>query len=457
MWKPELAPMSGRGKTKALFEAIAKAVRTGELSEGEKLPPQRDLAHALGLSFQTVSNAYRKAQGAKLVTSEVGRGTYVSSQPPNRPGSFILNPGPSDQIDLSVTYLSHLPILDDLFRDTVEALGQEPGNPWMYQSRPVAGAQRHRLTAAAWLRGMNVEAGAEQLFIVNGATQGIFLALAAVTNPGNTVLTETLTENGTIGAASLLGLNLQGVNTDEKGIIPEALDEACRRFQDVAALVWVPSLGNPKAHMADEKRREDIARVADRHDIALIEDEVYRPLVDRGLPAAPTLYPRKGFFTTSLTKSVMTGLRVGYLVAPPPYTFRIATAMRSTTWSCPPLLSEIADRWLADGTVEMLNDLRRKEAVARHALVTDYLAPYIQGSHMYAPYAWLRLPEGWTETTISNELQEANLLVSTSAPFAVATGTEPGVRISVSCLEDRKHLRRALHILKDTFEKLPMP
>ncbi|TKT78319.1 PLP-dependent aminotransferase family protein [Aquamicrobium sp. LC103] len=456
MWTPVLDTKQHGGKSKALLRALSQAIENGELSFGERLPPQRDLAHALNLSFQTVNTAYREAQMAGLIQSVVGRGSFVNARGSSGTGSFILAPGPGDQIDLSVTFLAHHPDLDRMFHETISSISQERSPAWMYQSRPVAGAHAHVAAGLDWLRGMNAGATMDRLFIVNGATHGVFLALSAVAKAGDTVLTENLTENGTIGAAHILGLELHGVESDEQGIIPEALEEACRRHRRVAALVWVPTFGNPTAHLAGPRRREQIAEIADRYDIAVIEDEVYKPLVDADLPAITTMLPKKGFFTTSFTKSVMTGLRVGYLVTPGPYTYRVASAMRCTTWSCAPLMSELATRWLADGDIDDIIRIRRTEAVARQELVSKYLEKHVRGSHPLAPYCWLKIPEGWTETSLAAELQERKILINTSAPFAIDPDAEPGIRVSLSGAPDRQTLERALTIIRDTFEKLPI-
>ncbi|OLS59482.1 hypothetical protein PSEMO_54490 [Pseudomonas putida] len=76
MWTPTL-PDDGQPRYLALVEAIARAIEYGELKVGERLPPQRRLAWALGLNPSTTQQAYREAAARHLVSGEVGRGTYV--------------------------------------------------------------------------------------------------------------------------------------------------------------------------------------------------------------------------------------------------------------------------------------------------------------------------------------------------------------------------------------------
>ena len=78
MWIP-LITDSAQPRYLALVDAIAHAISCGELKPGERLPPQRRLAWALGWNPSTTMQAYREAARRHLVSGEVGRGTYVLS------------------------------------------------------------------------------------------------------------------------------------------------------------------------------------------------------------------------------------------------------------------------------------------------------------------------------------------------------------------------------------------
>jgi DNA-binding transcriptional MocR family regulator len=269
------------------------------------------------------------------------------------------------------------------------------------------------------------------------------------------VLTEAMTENGILGAANLLGLSLRGLPTDDAGIIPEAFDAACAKG-GVAALVWVPTFGNPTNHLADRARREAIADVAARHKVPVIEDEVYKPLLEQAQPSICELLPDLGFLCTSLTKSVMTGLRVGYLVAPHSFALRVASLLRATTWSAPPLVAEIAARWLADGTAEQLIRVQRREATQRHKLVMDVLGAHVQRAHPLALSAWLRVPEGWSENALLRVLRDRNVLVTASTPFVVdRVLAQSGIRVSTAGRVSQQALASALQTMRETLQQLP--
>ena len=90
-WTPR-AETSGKPRYIAIADAIEKDVRDGRLSPGTRLPPQRMLAKQLGIDFTTVSRGYSEAQSRGLVTSHVGRGTFISkpTEAPNGPDPLRL-------------------------------------------------------------------------------------------------------------------------------------------------------------------------------------------------------------------------------------------------------------------------------------------------------------------------------------------------------------------------------
>ena len=103
------------------------------------------------------------------------------------------------------------------------------------------------------------------------------------------------------------------------------------------------------------------------------------------------MIPDLGFFVTSFTKSVMTGLRVGYLVVPPAYSIRVGSILRVTGWSATNVVAEMASRWVEDGTAERLLAVQRREMRARQAIVAEVLGPVLAAAH---PLVALRAAEG---------------------------------------------------------------
>ena len=118
MWTPTLND-SAQPKYLALVEAITRAIESGELKVGERLPPQRRLAWNLGLNPSTTMQAYREAARRHLVSGEVGRGTYVLAG--SKEATLFRLKQPSERPAL-IDLCTNVPVTDEDSQDEVLAL-----------------------------------------------------------------------------------------------------------------------------------------------------------------------------------------------------------------------------------------------------------------------------------------------------------------------------------------------
>ena len=453
-WQPKLAKRKGVTKHRLLTECIIADIDANVLPAHARMPTHRDLARTLGVSVQTVSLSYKEAERRGYLRGEVGRGTFVRSRVTEKADRFMLDRDPGETVDLSIIRAIYTESHEDASRAIFEQLSRSDNSSFMRPCRPIAGLDRHRAAAQDWLKALGVDAVKDRILITNGAAHGLFLAVAAVVRPGEVVLTENLTDHGIIGLANVLGFTLRGLSTDREGILVDAFEEACAAG-GVTALVLVPSLGNPTSHVMGAERRLAIAEVARRYGVYIVEDEVYKPLLEEPLPSFSELLPDLGFFVTSFTKTVLTGLRVGYLVVPPHYTIRVASIMRVTTWSATNLPAEIASRWVEDGTAHRLLDVQRQEVRSRQAVVSDLLKDHIAQTHPLSLCAWLRVPPLWTEEGLVRTLAQKNIAVTPSEPFMAGADGAGGIRICIGGRLSLPMLSRALQTIAETFEQLP--
>lgn len=453
-WRPTLAKRRGATKHKLLAERIIADIDAAILPALAQMPTHRDLARRMGVSVQTVSLSYKEAERRGYLRGEVGRGTFVRSRVTEKADRFMLDRNPGEAMDLSIVRAVYTEAHERASRAVMADLAELDNSTFMRPCRPIAGLDRHRAAAQGWLKGLGVDAEKDRILITNGAAHGLFLAVAAVVEPGDIVLTESLTDHGIIGLANVLGFSLRGLPTDREGVLVEAFADACAGG-GVTALVLVPTLGNPTSHVMGAERRRAIADVARRYGVFVVEDEVYKPLLDTALPSITELLPDLGFFVTSFTKSVMTGLRVGYLVVPPQYGIRVASIMRVTTWSATNLPAEIATRWVEDGTARDLIEVQRREARARQAIVTESLSDHIAQTHPLSLCAWLKVPPRWTEDGLVRALAQSQIAVTPSDPFMAGGSCEGGIRICLGGRLSHSALSDALQIVRRTFEQLP--
>jgi DNA-binding transcriptional MocR family regulator len=453
-WRPSVAKQKGETKHAALTERIIADIDAGLLKPMDRMPTHRDLARELGLSVQTVSLSYKEAERLGYLSGEIGRGTFVKTRVTDRAGRMMLDHSANEVLDLSIIRGVYLDAHETASREILRELADGDNASFMRPCRPIAGLDRHRETARTWLRTMGVMADADRILVTNGAAHGIFLALTCIVRSGDVVLCENLTDHGIIGLSNILGFSLKGLPTDEQGILPDALESVCAAG-GVRALVLIPTLNNPTSHVAGVARRREIAAIAARYGVFVIEDEVYRPMIREDLPSITEMLPDLGFFVTSFTKTVLTGLRVGYLVVPPAYSIRAASILRVSSWSGTYLTGEIATRWVENGTAQRLLEIQRDEARARQAIATEILGEHIASSHPLSLCAWLRIPSHWTEDGLVRSLTNQNVAVTPSEPFIAGPGHGGGIRICLGGRLNHASLAKALTTVKHAFEQLP--
>ena len=455
-WREAVRAVHGaESKYKRLVKAIASDIESAALASGARLPAQRDVAADLSISVQTVTNAYKELERQGLIRCEVGRGSFVSARVTEAMSTFMLDDAEREVVDFSIARIVHTPEHDAMWRKVCATLAGVDDQPWIRAYRPIAGFEHHRQAGAAWLQMLNMPAAADALLVTNGAAHGIFLALASFVGPGDTVLCESLTDHGVIGSASVLGFTLKGLEIDEHGIRPEHFEEMCDS-ERVSALVCTPTLNNPTVALMTNSRRHAIARIAQRYGVYVIEDDVHGALPAQTQTPIGGLIPDLSFYCTSMTKSVLSGLRIGYLKMPQRLALRAESVLRVSSWMATSPMAEVATRWIMDGTAQRLVEIQRTRLGARQAIVREVLGAYILGSHPQALSVWLRVPDYWRPERVARELRKRNIAVTTPDPFLVGNAERPNaVRLCIGAEASDATFRTAIETIGNVFEQYP--
>jgi len=459
IWTPDLA--GHRPKYLELADAIATDIASGRLSPGTRLPTHRTLAQRLGVTIGTVSRGYAEAQRRGLIRGEVGRGTYVLGLPdePDRSSVRSAREPESGVVELARLNGALGGAAENLERAVAE-YGRVLSARNMLTYEPARGARRHREAGAFWIRASGLaEARAEDVVVTSGAQHAILLAMASVANPGDVVLTASLTYPGMIAAARFLHLRLAGVTIDEGGLVPEAFEEACRENHP-KALYCVPTLHNPTATVMSEDRRREIAAIARTHDVTLVEDDLFAFLMPQ--PPTPLVHYSwpSGIYLTSLSKSILPGLRVGYVRASGEVLQRIAAGVVATTWMPTTPTVELATTLIENNTAEQLGVWKRRQVARRQRLARGILGDHVvRGSSEHAMHLWVEVPEPWRANAFVAEAYARGVAVNRPDEFAVGRrhAVPQAIRVCIAGMEDEETLRRALRILHDLLENPPPP
>lgn len=457
-WMPQLEGRPGP-KYLALAGAIADAVGAGQLTPGAKLPPMRNLAYDLGVTVGTVTRAYREAERRGLVEGEVGRGTFVKGDgrypQPKAPRGFALGGNRENVINMSMA----IPALGETGRylaKTLAELGSEPqvlDDLMDYQAH--SGLARHREAGAEWVRRAGIESSADAVTMTSGAQHAVLLALMALTRPGDTVVTECLTYPGLLHIAAQLDLKLVPVEIDREGLVPEALEKAIAEHRP-RVVYMVPTIHNPTAAIMSEERRRRIAALLRRTDTLAIEDDVWGFVPENRPPALATFAPEHVIYATGLSKAMAPGLRVGYIVSPEGAVDSIRAVARLSNWMTPPLMAEVARRWIMSGIGDEMVAWQRGEARARLDLAAETFRGHKFRGYPDGYHIWLELPEPWRADAFRQEAEKKDVYVLSGESFVVGRAAPPhAVRVCVGACRTREEVQRGLDILKGILDGAP--
>ncbi|KQY13754.1 PLP-dependent aminotransferase family protein [Rhizobium sp. Root482] len=443
-WRPDPLQLR-RPAYLSLAEQIARAIQEGKLTSGMQLPTHRKLADDLKLSIQTVSRAYDELIRRGLVTGEIGRGSFVQThakepEPPYLPERL------GELIDLSILK----PVCEQLHLEQMrEAFG------WLSENLPSSSAlsfrpnmvfPRHRAVATEWLAQCGLDVSPLNVNLTNGATSGMTVALMSVAPPGSTVAAEAISHHTLVPLSTYLGIHLEGLPIDENGMIPEALDDACRKGP-IRAVFLQPSVVNPRAALMSAERRQALAAVAAKHDIAIIENDILGPLVENRPPPVAAFAPERTLYVTSFTKITVPGLRIGYLVAPDRYVAAVANRHLVSNWMATPAIAEIATRWVSNGTAMELVDWQRRALSLRHEIAAEMLGGLAYHAHPQSLHVWLPLSGQHREEGFVAQARLRGVAIAPGTSFRTADqGWAPAVRISLGSTSEAE-LRAGLGIV----------
>lgn len=458
-WRPDLAQFGGP-KYLALSRALRAAVKSGDLAEGVRLPPVRELAWRLGITPGTVARAYQIGTQDGLLEAVVGRGTFVAARNPTLGPTqplFAEMVQPSDRADAPVDLRSpQLPEIGQaaamarILTDMARAGCDWRGYPSMRRDRPL------RQAMAEWLADRALgSVDADDLVLTHGGQNGVGLVMQCVLRGERpSVLCEELAFPGFRRAARLNRADVVAVPLDDQGIIPEALDAACRR-SGAQLLCVTPEAQNPTGGRMSAERRARIAQIARLHDLQIMEDDCYS-VTEASAPALRSMAPERTWYVASLSKSVSAGLRVGAIVCPTGHGEAGRIAAQHSFFGLALPVTDIALRLLTSGEAARLRDAAQAVMARRLELLLNTLGRHSLTWQKGLSFVWLPLPRGWRGSTFAREAEAAGVLVRSADEYALVDGHAPNaVRIALDGTVEEARFVAAIHTLARLLDNPP--
>ncbi|SCK32590.1 transcriptional regulator, GntR family [Variovorax sp. HW608] len=425
---------------KQLVDRLADDIRSGRLRPGTLLPTHRKLAAREGIALVTATRVYAELQAMGLVSGETGRGTFVKEPLPRGQGTDM-HAMSADMVDLSFNYPS-LPGQADLLRAALRQLAATGDLEALLRYQPHGGRAHERAIVARHLARQGLPASAETVLLVSGALHGLATTAMGLLEPGDVVAADALTYPGFKLVAETQRLELVPIPSAGQGPDLDALAALCRRRR-VRAVYTMPTLHNPLGWVISATRRRDLVAIARRHGLILIEDAAYAFLAERAPPPLAALAPETTVHVSGLSKSVATGLRVGFVCAPDPWIAKLERVIRATTWNTPATMTAIACGWLEDGTAARLEKEKRRDAARRQRLAADVLGGLKTIGHPNSYFLWLPLAPEVRADAIAMALSRERISVSTAEPFSTSAQVPHALRLALGSV-DLTRLERSL-------------
>ena len=402
----------------------------------------------------TITRAYAEAARRGLVEGHVGRGTFVRSIE-ERPRARLPHAKAAGAIDLSQNQIALAPGSFDAER-LVASLGARL-EAALHAGYQPAGQSEHRAAGAQWLERAGLRVDPARVMVTTGGQQALAAVFATYAKAGDTVLVEELTYAGVKSLAALFRLRLHPVAVDEQGLVPESLEDACRRGNP-KLLYCMPNLHNPTGVVLSAERREAVARLAERYDLLVLEDDASGFLLESPPPPIAALTPERGLFVTSLSKSLAPGLRIGYLAAPEKELEKLHQTQAALTWMTPALTADLASHLIQNGELARVVERKRSELRRRRAAFQRALGHLATPSHPDSPCVWVTLPEPWRGEEFVVAAERAGVLVSAAETFVVSRAHTPhAARLCLGAPGTRAEVENALARLARLLEGVPAP
>ncbi|MEV7009021.1 PLP-dependent aminotransferase family protein [Streptosporangium sp. NPDC051022] len=380
---------------RALAETVRSLILDGRLPVRVRLPAERHLAEALGVSRTTVTAAYDRLREQGYLDSRQGAGSWTAL--PDAGALGTENPWIAAEDDGLLPLHCAAPLAIGALPAAIASAGEQyPRHALGIGYDPVGLAPLRRAIAARYTeRGLATRP--EQILVTAGAQHALYLLTTMLLAPGDPVLLESPTYPHAIDVARLRGARIVPVGIPDDGWHLDLLTSAMR--QSAARLAYVvPDFHNPTGHLMDDATRAGLVSAARKHDTTLIVDETWNELA---IDEVPRTAPLAAFDTDgrvisigSASKLWWGGLRIGW-IRTGAATIRRLAALRAAVDIASSLFEQLVVTRLFEDIEETRAERRRTLGASRAALVaalTEHMPDWSFTVPRGGGSLWVRLP-----------------------------------------------------------------
>lgn len=445
----ELPPPAFSG----LAARLASVIADGLLPLGQRLPSERDLAAALGLSRTTVTRAYGALREAGYAAARQGSGTWTRVPGGTARGhdrALLPQPDEASTMDLSCAAPVAAPGLASAYAAATAAL---PAYLTGHGYFPL-GLPDLREAIADRYRRRGLPTTSDQVLVTSGAIAAIAAAAQAMLEPGDRVLVESPVYPNAVTSLRRAGARVVTVPVDPDGWDLDTMDAALRQTASRAAYL-IPDYQNPTGLLMDDAQRSRLGAALARNRTTAIIDESHADLhlAEAPTPAPMAVHSRSAVTVGGSSKAFWGGLRVGWLRVPDGHQARFTQARLGLDLGAP-LLEQLVLTELLTGPDR---DARRQRERLRHQrdVLAGALRDRLPDWRFRIPDGglslWCRLPRP-VAAALSVECERRSLVITPGSVFAPDGGLASFVRLPYTRAEP--DLLAAVEVLHTAWEAL---
>lgn len=435
-----------------LASALARLIADGRLPLAAKLPSERELAGALGLSRTTITRAYSALVEAGYAVARQGAGTFTQVPGGIRRGrdhGLLPRPSGADLIDLTCAACDAVPGLASAY---AEAAAELPAYLRGHGYFPL-GVPDLRAAIAADYAARGAPTDPEQILVTSGTIGAIAAVAAALVGTGDRVLVESPAYPNSVTAFRRAGGRLVSAAVDPSGWDLDDLTATLRQAHPKLAYL-IPDFQNPTGLlMSDDQRAAVAAELAATRTIGMVDECHYAlRLDDAPAPLAFAAHSPGTISVGGASKLFWGGLRIGWIRAPKPLLARLTQARLGLDLGAPLLEQLVVARLLTDTDAA---GQQRDRLRANRDLLAGLLGDLLPDWRFRLPSGGLSL---WVELTrpaaaaLAVEAERRGLVITPGSVFSPDGGLSSFVRLPYTLGADE--LTRAAHILAESWAAL---
>ena len=286
----------------------------------------------------------------------------------------------------------------------------------MLQYGGTVGSMELREELSKFMAGHGIEADPNgEIIVTTGSQQALDLVARVFLDPGDVIIVGSPTYLQALGAFRQFNPEIRSVVIDEGGMNVEALEAELEKIEGegkwAKLLYLVPSFQNPTSTMLTVERRKRIVELAEEHDFIILEDNPYGYISFVGEMPTPVMgFDKAGrtMYTSTFSKIVSPGMRIGWLVAPREFIAKMTEAKSNVSICNDGITQYVAAQLFKRGMVEaqipkVTEVYRRKRDLMLETMESSFPEEAEWNDPEGGLFLWVKMPEHVNTTEILRE------------------------------------------------------